>query len=113
MGVDLMTKQELAESMAEFLGYVAGGACESLQEFFYHELNIQGWDGDMSDIELIFSPDGFFAVWDKLPVCNVDFYSSGGDRKGCLLELEGEELGGYGPDRYSAFYYAVHEMRKK
>ena len=53
---------------------------------------------------LVYSPKGFFAVWDKLhPSYTIQFI-------GDMCVVDGHK--GYGKDRYEAFYNAVMEVYK-
>ena len=125
-----MTNQELAESMAEFLGWDTSGEnrYQSFQEWFEDE-NDGRWEDEMDMEEIIFSPTGFFAVWDKLGACESKVVQlsiiEGGATPGVAATLEAYPrplpeprnsadwiwFADDCPDRYTAFYSAVHEMK--
>lgn len=103
-----MTKQELTESMAEFLGYeievIDGQDCIFVYDM-HGNRNIKRLD------KHFLSPDGLVAVWDKL-----DEYSTTerAQVEGNFLMKNTERvLGLIDIDRYTAFYEAVHAMKTK
>lgn len=109
-----MEKQELAESMAEFLGWKYSPANSNCG----HDLWVSQ-DGNKH--AGCWNPDGFFAVWDKLEeiemyggVCQTekDMY----EVQICSGDYDGTKPAKFyiehcGPNRYIAFYEAVHEMK--
>ncbi len=123
-----MTRTELAESMAEFLGW----DFNSNQMLGDWPVPMDLWVDQLGDIfnrnelmDFIFSPDGFFAVWDKVdknPAHELihDWFritfgkSSIGTFNCCIPRVNHQEqpYRGSGPDRYTAFYEAVHEMKE-
>jgi len=101
-----MTKQELAESMAKFLGIelLMKHTGDSKRFISYSPGTIKSFDIGALE-ETIFSPDGFFAVWDKLDQ-SIDYQTSFMQTFIYLMYREKK-------DRYTALYSAIHEMRKK
>ena len=108
-----MTKQELASKMAEFLGW---------KESTFDPLFMVQPLGTIGNLVLkrklegyFFSPEGFFAVWDKLDEMfdspGVNFW--GDNKNGIFCELNMHSPDYKSNDRYTAFYTSVHEMRKK
>lgn len=99
-----MTKQELAESMAEFLDF-------QKPHDIAHQIRRECY---------FFSPDGFFAVWMEVRrqgYNNFQFWRTKGGQSGAWfnhrvrpVEYKYEGCGG---DEYEALYSAVHEMRTK
>jgi len=102
-----MNKQELAESMGDFVGPKISKYLEQRAGYTVSQSNA------------FFSPDGFFAVWDKLEedkIC-VSLMHEGTFE---LIKWNPKRARhplktgtGRGPDRYIAFYSAIHEMITK
>lgn len=108
-----MTKQELAEKMAEFCGEsyeqrVAKGTTE-------HTSPLNGavtiWavpekkDWLNAQEFHFFRPNGFFTVWDKLDSIKIQ------DRSHFDFVCDAiSDIYQYKKNRYTAFYTAVHEM---
>lgn len=121
-----MDKQQLAESMAEFLGWVRDKRFKvwrdsrkvvmPLPEEYFFPCQ-----------ENEFNPEGFIPVWDKLTedknnVVQVAITEGGHGGPNCsLLKQPMEQRDSTGrdwfsencEDRYTAFYQAIHEMRGK
>lgn len=105
----MMTRTELAESMAEFLGPEGR-----------HAYGLELYGPKL----FIFSPGGFFAVWDKVdelyPGRMVQFFFNPSKQYNLGPYFSKiNKFGGdpsikhiHGKDRYTAFYSAVHEMRQ-
>ena len=98
-----MTEQEKQE-MAEFLAVDLFGVQIIDGEWWFDKMADSEFRtrllmlGDIEDyIQLFFSPDGFFAVWDKVEEKNMEIY---------IFDQFLRELGA---DRYEAFYKAVRE----
>lgn len=106
-----MGRQELAESMADFLGYVVeDGLC----------MNLITITEDINFDKFIFSPMGFIAVLDEFNPMTVIFHNTevfdDPDKKvRCILHdsLDKKRVEEYGSARDTALYSAIHEMRKK
>lgn len=107
-----MNKQEMAEWLAEnVLRWQYCSDCET----WVSDLG-EHWRREPSVSELIYSPDGFFAVWDKcleegfqsleIEVLNVE--PDGQETWECRLYDHQAK----GKDRYEAFYNAVYEALK-
>jgi len=111
-----MTKQEMAEWLAE--NVLGAKKCGSTRA---DEMGIMGWKikdlfyREKDGLEyFIYSPDGFFAVWDAVEK-EEDFWSVNFllVRSGVQCDLDiGRHHVGDGIDRYKAFYNAVYEAMK-
>ena len=113
-----MTKQELAEWLAEnVLGweFIKGAAMLD----YWTVPNVGGILSPDKLEEFIYSPEGFFEVWDAVensrgPGWVIIFKVCEDGKFICTSELWGEPFCmGKGDDRYEAFYNAVHEAMKK
>lgn len=120
-----MTKQEMAEWIAEnVLGWEFCGECNLwVREDIPHDT-----DDPPILIDFIYSPDGFFAVWDaveeKFKGGQDDYgnfsdslqsmsFSPKEDGHYCFcVVINYENHYGTGKDRYKAFYNAVYEAMK-
>ena len=102
-----MTKQEMAEWLAEkVLGWVLVDYCYRDKHSNQAMRLVDGL------VEFIYSPDGFFAVWDAVEKADrrIGFMPST-DKRGrycCNIQF----LHCFGKDRYEAFYNAVYEAFK-
>ncbi len=110
-GGNKMTRQELAESMAEFLDMELDGEC------LVEEFKDGVFKGGRAYTH-IFSPDAFFAVWDKvegkLKGTNLTFnHIPENSNVYCTIvkQYPHSEWGARTKDRYHAFYEAVHKMK--
>lgn len=65
--------------------------------------------------EFLYSPDGFFAVWDALDFVSVNFFSAlkSGDVQCDIDTYKKGHIVKDGKDRYEAFYNAVFEAMNK
>jgi len=98
-----MRKTEMALWLAGFIGWERG-----------KDYSI----GNEDIVPLIYSPDGFFAVWDAVEEqgwINVDMFRCPADYR-CDMNFNNVratdgplESEGYGKDRYEAFYNAVYQ----
>ncbi len=102
-----MTRQELAESMAVFLGV------QIIQGEWYFDktpdtpfrsrlLSVGAEDYEA----VIFTPDGFFAVWDKLG--ELDCITAYDTLNKAIWDVRVNK-----EDRHTAFYSAVHELNQR
>jgi len=73
------------------------------QSQFCSDRTTFGWLADLQGV--IYSPDGFFAVWDKVINEDLRFEPGKYGAFGCFLGSKDA----YGKDRYEAFYNAVYE----
>jgi len=67
-------------------------------------------------VEFIYSPDGFFAVWDAVDKerwTDVVIFKSPSDYHCDITFNAVGKSEGYGKDRYEAFYNAVYEARNE
>ncbi len=117
------TRQEMAEWIAEeVLDYKYCGECDVVVR-----PNIPNEpEPPPTLIDFIYSPDGFFAVWDsfriKYPHAPISFcinHDDGSDDYGkdwCDLWVEETHIlrcSAHGKDRYDAFYSAVYDAMNK
>ncbi len=111
-----MTKQEMAEWLAEkVLGWVLVDYCYRDKHSNQAMRLVDGL------VEFIYSPDGFFAVWDAVEKKAIDtehnFFMnyqcdlSPDYSKRYLIGMIGQD-DSFGKDRYEAFYNAVYEAFK-
>ena len=121
-----MTQTELAESIAEFMGWewLLTGECKIHNKFiashWCFEKHIIATNEQYPEI-YFFSPDGSSAVWDKAKPKTIIFHDTQGafndpDKKiRCVLfdSKDKNSFEGYGPDRIKALCSAVHKMRMK
>ena len=100
-----MNKQELAEFMAEkVLGWHwCMDEIGRNNEQIWTALNGEAWASDHVH-DFIYSPEGFFAVWD---VIDKGKFSQYGLWKDVIHDMYF-----YRKDRYEAFYNAVYEVMK-
>lgn len=107
-------KQEMAEWIAE---EVLGLEMRMISRFGINSRNCvlhkRFW---ISVVDFIFSPDGFFAVWDAVEVkygygLRLEFNRVADGRYSCYVckHTEHKEYAGGGKDRYEAFYNAVKQ----
>ncbi len=104
-------KRKLAENMADFLGYDEN-VYETFQEFFESQLQGTSWNGIKSTEEIIFSPEGFFAIRTRLieeikilklsTVETINFW----ERFNYMFGLNDKQL-------YIQFYSAVYKIMNK
>ncbi len=96
------TKQEMAEWLAE---HVLGW--ERLQADYpkWRTPRTNVIDGLQSMIDFIYSPDGFFAVWDR--VINEEIKFEPREEGGFTCIVGG--VAAFGKDRYEAFYNALYD----
>ncbi len=97
----MMTKTEFAKSMVEYIG-IEKATCLRQREGY-----------KVSLVDALYSSEGFIAVWEEVikntknPIIKFCHYGSG--NVGCFLQ----DHDTIGPDRYTAFYSAVHEMKNQ
>lgn len=113
MGELKMNKQEMAEWLAEnVLRWTYCSDCET----WVADLG-EHWRREPSIVDIIYSPDGFFAVWDAVIKAGNNDVTIGQEFVGgeseqplrCLID----DGVGEGKDRYEAFYNAVYEAMKE
>lgn len=115
-----MTEQEMAEWLAEkVLGIEVVRDTPRMQ--FKTRLNLKG--KCPTPVEFIYSPDGFFAVWDAVEMMEyfvgMEMYippdkELQGEAYSCTIrKVTDESYIGCGKDRYEAFYNAVYEAMKE
>jgi hypothetical protein len=106
-----MNKQETAEFIAEkVLGWEWCKDCE-----LWVADSAKHWNTEPLVADFIYSPEGFFAVWDAMMdkgLLALDFYTPRKDNKpvACELDTDIKQGIGKGKDRYEAFYNAVMEV---
>jgi len=111
-----MTKQEMAVWLA--VSVLGWNRCEQKWHIWMKDFEyVMGHKGHPLLCDFIYSPDGFFAVWDKcleegfqsieIEVLNVE--PDGQETWQCTLY----DHSALGKDRYEAFYNAVYEAMKE
>jgi len=97
-----MTKTEMALWLAGFIGWERG-----------KDYSI----GNEDIVPLIYSPDGFFLVWNaasmRFPYLEIAFSITAYDSICCVFTNNDAKwmFNQFGKDRYEAFYRAVYEAR--
>lgn len=117
-----MNKQEMAEWLAvKVLGWKSIPADDDYELDLWHSPNREPGLTTHNLIEYIFSPVGFFAVWDAVEgdkCVGMEMYippdeELRGESYSCtIMTINQETIIKCGKDRYEAFYKAVHEVMK-
>ena len=104
-----LTEAEIEEFLAEkLLGWELKGTPER-----WTNGNIFYWRSEIK--RFIYSPEGFFAVWDvveKMPQVTFVQFINEPEYRVYIDTYDGTQLNGEGKDRYEAFYNAVIEVMK-
>jgi len=100
-----MTKQEMAVEMCA----VANHHCHN-GNWYVGDHRMSWFDPE----QFIYSPDGFFAVWDAVENNSLLLQNPKPIMHGyeCYVSSLDEDHEGTGKDRYEAFYNAVYEAMK-